>query len=54
MDHPKLKDLQVRRTIQRAIDVLAILDATFGSTVKLAYSLALPPLAGRAAKSSGL
>ncbi|CAK8740246.1 hypothetical protein SODG_003689 [Sodalis praecaptivus] len=43
VDHPKLKDLQVRRAIQQAIDVPAILDATFGGAVKPAYGLVPPP-----------
>lgn len=51
IDHPKLKDVQVRRAIQQAIDVPGILDATFGGAVKPAYGLVPPPLAGARSKN---
>ncbi|TCV98389.1 peptide/nickel transport system substrate-binding protein [Biostraticola tofi] len=51
VDHPKLKDLRVRRAIQQAIDVPAVLDAGFGGAVKPAYGLVPPPLPGARGKT---
>lgn len=37
--HEKLKDIRVRKAIQRAIDVNSILDAAFGGTAPLAHGV---------------
>lgn len=37
--HEKLKDIRVRKAIQRAIDVPSILDAAFGGTAPLAHGV---------------
>ncbi|MBD1588203.1 peptide ABC transporter substrate-binding protein [Pseudomonas sp. C2L12B] len=46
VEHPKLKDVRVRRAIQQAIDVPGVLDAAFGGAVKPAFGLVPPPLPG--------
>ena len=37
--HEKLKDIRVRKAIQRAIDVNSILDAAYGGTAELAHGI---------------
>jgi peptide/nickel transport system substrate-binding protein len=37
--HEKLKDIRVRKAIQRAVDVNSILDAVFGGTAPLAHGI---------------
>ncbi len=51
VDHPKLKDVRVRRAIQQAIDVPSVLDAAFGGVVKQAFGLVPPPLPGARSKN---
>jgi peptide/nickel transport system substrate-binding protein len=46
MTHPKLADLRVRRAIQHAVDVPAVLQATFGGMVPQAFGVVPTPLAG--------
>ncbi len=38
-EHEKLKDIRVRKAIQRAIDVKSILDAAYGGTAPLAHGI---------------
>ncbi|PIJ49405.1 peptide ABC transporter substrate-binding protein [Erwinia sp. OLTSP20] len=52
VDHPKLKDVRVRRAIQQAIDVASALNTTFGGAVKPAYGLVPPPLPGARSKNN--
>ncbi len=46
MTHPKLADIRVRRAIQRAVDVPAVLQATFGGAVPQAFGNVPAPLNG--------
>jgi peptide/nickel transport system substrate-binding protein len=38
-EHPKLKDIRVRKAIQRAIDVNSILQAAYGGTAEIAHGV---------------
>ncbi|MER9820281.1 ABC transporter substrate-binding protein [Mesorhizobium sp. M0129] len=51
MDHPKLKDINVRKAIQWAINVPQILDAAFAGQVNVATGTCAPGLVGHRAKA---
>ena len=49
--HEKLKDIKVRKAIQRAIDVKSILDAAYGGTAPLAHGVVQLGITGNRAAS---
>lgn len=49
--HEKLKDIRVRKAIQRAIDVKSILDAAFSGTAPLAHGIVPLGIAGNRTES---
>ncbi len=49
--HELLKDIRVRKAIQRAIDVKSILDAAYGGTAPLAHGIIPPGITGNRAAS---
>lgn len=51
MDHPKLKDINVRKAIQWAINVPQILDAAFAGQVNVATGTSAPGVVGHRAKA---
>ncbi|MER9370655.1 ABC transporter substrate-binding protein [Mesorhizobium sp. M0518] len=51
MDHPKLKDINVRKAIQWAINVPQILDAAYSGQVNVATGPIAPGLVGHRAKA---
>ncbi|MER9424715.1 ABC transporter substrate-binding protein [Mesorhizobium sp. M0317] len=51
MDHPKLKDVNVRKAIQWAINVPQILDAAFSGQANVATGPIAPGLVGHREKS---
>ncbi|ATU95536.1 peptide ABC transporter substrate-binding protein (plasmid) [Phyllobacterium zundukense] len=51
MDHPKLKDLNVRKAVQWAINVPQILDAAYASQAQVATGTVAPGLVGHRAKA---
>lgn len=51
MDHPKLKDINVRKAIQWAINVPQILDAAYAGQVNVATGTIAPGLVGHRAKT---
>ena len=46
-EHPKLKDLRVRRAIQHAVDVDGIVQGAYSGTVEPAYGVVCPGLVGK-------
>lgn len=52
VDHPQLKDVRVRRAIQQAIDVPAVLDTAFFGQAKPAYGIIPPPILGYREKNT--
>jgi peptide/nickel transport system substrate-binding protein len=49
--HEKLKDVKVRKAIQRAIDVKSMLDAAYGGTAPLAHGIVPPGMTGHRSQS---
>jgi peptide/nickel transport system substrate-binding protein len=49
--HEKLKDVRVRKAIQRAIDVKSILDAAYGGTAPEAHGIVPPGMTGHRTQS---
>jgi peptide/nickel transport system substrate-binding protein len=52
MEHPKLKDIRVRKAIQMAVDVQSILDAAYFGAVEPATGTVAPGVIGHREKSS--
>ena len=52
--HEKLKDIRVRKAIQRAIDVNSILDAAYGGTAPLAHGIVPLGVVGNRSESKSL
>ena len=50
-EHPKLKDIRVRKAIQRAIDVKSVLDAAYGGVAPLAHGVVPEGVAGHRTES---
>jgi peptide/nickel transport system substrate-binding protein len=50
-EHEKLKDIRVRKAIQRAIDVNSILEAAYGGTAPLAHGIVPPGVTGNRKQS---
>ena len=46
LDHPKLKDLKVRRAIQQAVDVKTVLQAAYSGEAAVSHGTVPPPLPG--------
>jgi peptide/nickel transport system substrate-binding protein len=51
-EHPKLKDIRVRRAIQQAVDVDAIIEAAYAGVAAHSYGIVPPGLIGARTKSS--
>lgn len=45
-EHPKLKDIRIRKAIQRAIDVNSILEAAYGGVAKLGFGVVTEGISG--------
>ena len=50
-DHPKLKDIRVRKAIQHAVDTESINLGAYGGTAELSYGVVCPGLIGKRNKS---
>lgn len=46
-DHPKLKDIRVRKAIQRAIDVDAVIQGAYGGAPQKSYGIVPPGVVGK-------
>ena len=50
-EHPKLKDIRVRKAIQHAVDVDSILQGAYSGTVEKSFGIVCPGLVGKRMKS---
>ena len=50
-DHPKLQDIRVRKAIQQAIDVDAVLQGAYGGAAERAYGIVPPGVLGKRDRS---